>query len=166
MDEITAVQYFLNPGYIYVPNEPTVISTVLGSCVSVCLFDRKRRVGGMNHFRMPRTTDRHRATATYGNVATLALVSLMLANGSKSKHIEAQILGGAFNPEISTEDVGRENIRVARGVLTRKNIRIVSEDVGGCQGRKVVFNTHTNEVGILKVSALRRGDWAPYISDR
>ena len=45
--------YFLKPGYILIASKPTVISTVLGSCVSVCLYDRKRGAGGMNHFQLP-----------------------------------------------------------------------------------------------------------------
>ncbi|MFH1983348.1 MAG: chemotaxis protein CheD [Pseudomonadota bacterium] len=159
-------KYFLQPGYIYLPDTPTVISTVLGSCVSVCIFDRKRKSGGMNHFRFPITREREKATADYGNVATLALINMMTGNGTDPKHLEAQIIGGAYNPDISSEDIGRKNVWVARKVLVRNRIRIVSEDTGGSRGRKVVFHTLNNEVGIFKVENLRKGDWAPYASER
>ena len=158
--------YFLQPGYIYAPESPMAISTVLGSCVSVCLYDRKRKRGGMNHFRFPVTRDRGQATAAYGNVATLALVAMMLDSGSKTKDLVAQIVGGAYNPEVSVEDIGRENVRMARRILGSKKIRVISEDTGGTLGRKVVYNTTNNELAVIKVDALRKGDWGPYISDR
>lgn len=161
-----AVTYFLEPGYIFVATRPTVISGVLGSAVSVCLYDRKRKLGGMNQFQLPEVRDRRHATARYGNAATLALVRMMEENGCSVRSIEAQIMGGAFNRELSDEDIGRTNVAVARRVLGRKGIRIVSEDVGGTKGRKVVFNTGSNEIAVMKVDRLRAGDWYPYVDDR
>lgn len=160
------INYFLEPGYIFLATKPTVISGVLGSCVAVCLYDRKRGIGGMNHFQLPFIKEKHLATALFGNVATVTLVRMMTENGSKPKHLEAQIIGGAHNAKISTKNIGRENVQVARRLLTKKRIRIVSEDVGGEKGRKVVFNTHTNEVAVIKVEKLRAADWFPYEGDR
>lgn len=120
----------------------------------------------MNHFRYPVTRDRKKATADYGNVATLALINMMTGSGSDPRHLEAQIIGGAHNPDISTEDVGRRNVWVTRKVLIKKRIRVVSEDIGGRRGRKVVFHTLSNEVGIFKVVNIRKSDWMPYLSDR
>jgi chemotaxis protein CheD len=158
--------HLLEPGFIYVPRQPTCISAVLGSCVSVCLHDRKKRVGGMNHFRYPFIDDRTRATAVYGNVATIALIRMMIRNGSREKHLEAQILGGAFSPEMFATDVGRKNVAVARRTLERFRVRIVSEDVGGQRGRKFVFNTETAELAVMRVERLRKMDWYPYANDR
>ncbi|MFP3928935.1 MAG: chemotaxis protein CheD [Desulfobacteraceae bacterium] len=161
-----AANYFLKPGYIYVPEKPTVISTVLGSCVTVTLYDTKRRAGGINHFQLPSRSPGERPTARHGDAATVMLIRMMLGEGSKRKHLEAQILGGAFNPEVSSQDVGLENVRMARRVLSKYGIRIVSEDVGGARGRKIVFDTSANEVVVLKVERLRKGDWHPYVDDR
>jgi chemotaxis protein CheD len=158
--------YFLKPGYILVPDTPTVISTVLGSCVAVCLFDGARKTGGMNHFQMPSTGKPEEATARYGNVSTLALIAMMLEAGSQIRHLEAQIFGGAYHPKNGLQNVGQENIRVARQVLARKRIPIVSEDVGGEKGRKVVYNTNSNEVAVIKVDKIRQADWYPYLDQR
>lgn len=158
--------YFLQPGYIYAPQAPMAISTVLGSCVSVCLFDRKQHRGGMNHFRFPLIRDPQKATADYGNVATLALIAMIVDSGSRAKDLVAQIVGGGHNPEVAGEDIGARNVAMARKVLGRRNIRVVSEDTGGARGRKVVFNTANNELAVLKVDNIRKGDWSPYISDR
>jgi chemotaxis protein CheD len=163
---IAPADYFIEPGYILVAAQPAVISGVLGSCVSVCLFDRRRKVGGMNQFQYPFIGEKNRATAIYGNVSTLALIRMMIADGSKTKHLEAQIIGGGHNPALSSQNIGRENVRMARRILIRHRIRVASEDVGGEKGRKVVFNTHQNEVAVMKVSSLRSGDWYPYQENR
>jgi chemotaxis protein CheD len=158
--------YFLKPGYILVPEVPTVISTVLGSCVSVCLFDGSKKIGGMNHFPLPSTNKPEEATARFGNVATLALVGMMLENGSRIKDLEAQIFGGAFHPNTCPTNIGKENVEVARMVLARKKIPVVSEDVGGEKGRKIVYDTSTNQVVVIKVEKIRQGDWYPYLAQR
>ena len=158
--------YYLEPGYIFLAEKPTSISTVLGSCVSVCIYDRKRKVGGMNHFQVPFATDSDQATARFGNVATITLIRMMVHDGSKIKNLEAQILGGALNRKISQKDIGLENIMAARKILTREHIQITSEDVRGGKGRKVVFNTGNNEIAVIKVDKLREADWYPYRSNR
>lgn len=161
-DEPVPLNYFLSPGYIFLATKPAVISGVFGSCVSVCLYDRKRKTGGMNHFQFPYIREKDQATAVFGNAATLMLIRMMLDSGSELKHLEAQILGGAYNPLISSKDIGRENIIIARKILAKKGIKVVSEDVGGEKGRKVVFNTVTNEIAVIKVENLRKADWFPY----
>lgn len=161
-----AENYFLKPGYILVPEAPTIISTVLGSCVAVCLFDCARKIGGMNHFPLPSTANPKEATARYGNVATLTLIGMMLEGGSNIKNLEAQVFGGAFKRETCATNIGLENIKVARKILARKRIPIASEDVGGEKGRKIVFDTSLNEVAVIKVDKIRKGDWYPYLAQR
>jgi chemotaxis protein CheD len=158
--------YFLEPGYVFVATRPVIISGVLGSCVSVCLYDPKQKIGGMNHFRFPQTADRRKASTVYGNVATIALIRMMRNEGAKDRHLEAQIFGGAFNRAVSPKNIGRENVTAARRILARERIRIRSEDIGGEVGRKIVFNTASNEIAVLKVERLRAGDWFPYESNR
>ena len=158
--------YFLKAGYLFLATKSTVVSTVLGSSVSVCIYDRKRKLGGINHFQFPFTDEKNQATAKYGNVATIALVRIMVNDGSKIKHLEAQILGGAHNRKVSPKNIGLENIRTARKILNREKINIASEDVGGEKGRKIVFNTDTNEIAIIKVGKLRDKDWYPYAGYR
>lgn len=158
--------YFLKPGYIYLPSEPTVVSTVLGSCVAVVLWDHKRRKGGINHFQLPTCGGGDSPTARFGDASTTMLIRMMVQDGSRKTHLEAQIFGGAYNREVSTQNVGGENIRVARRVLARHGIRVVSEDVGGERGRKIIYDAAQNEVAVLKVERLRKGDWHPYQQDR
>lgn len=120
----------------------------------------------MNNFQLPYAPKADSATARYGNAATTALVEIFVRGGSEVTDLEAQIFGGACNPQNSGKDVGKENISVARKVLKKKDIRIVSEDVSGEKGRKVLFNTGSYEIAILKVEQLRKEDWYPYMSVR
>ena len=160
------IDYFLKPGFIYLPAKPTAISTVLGSSVAVSLWDRSLKIGGMNHFLYPCADTRDKATAQYGNVAVITLIRMMKSNGADLSKVQAQIFGGAFNPKESNRNVGKENLKAARSILNEFRIKIVSEDIGGELGRKVVFNTATCEIVILKVDRLRNSDWYPYRSER
>ncbi|MBU8850141.1 MAG: chemotaxis protein CheD [Desulfobacterales bacterium] len=154
--------YFLQPGYIFGPDNSVTISTVLGSSVSVYIYDRKNRIGGMNHFQLPYMATKGKTTALYGNVATITLIKIMGAREFPKKFFEAQIFGGAYNSKKSNKNIGRENIDIARQILLQNKISIISEDVGGEKGRKVVSNISTNEVAVLKVDTLREKDWYPY----
>ncbi len=163
--DIQIRDYYLSPGFIYVSEEPSLISTVVGSCVAVSLWDAKRECGAMAHFLYPATDERSQASAKYGNVAINYLIKLFLADGSKIKNLKAQIFGGAISPAGDCERVGPENVRAAKKILVRRKIPIVSEDVGGSMGRKIVYNTLKNEAIVYKVNQLRKGDWYPYIQE-
>lgn len=152
--------YSLEPGHIFFSSGNHVIRTVLGSCVAVCLWDRELGYGAMNHFLYPRIFDRTRATARFGNVATLKLVTMMQGAGSSAACMTAQIYGGAFPEGARGHNVGVDNVEVARRVLRKHAVRIVSEDVGGVLGRKILFDIQTGHVAVLKVNQLRLGDWA------
>ncbi len=164
----TIQEYFLRPGYIYLTREPTLISTVLGSCVAVTLWDKKLELGGINHFLFPMVNEPREATARYGNVAMNALIRLFLEEGSRKDALEAQIFGGACLPDSSREaqQVGEDNVSIGREILGRNGIPIISEDIGGTRGRKLIFNSLTNEVVILRVDRLRESDWYPYRDNR
>ena len=116
----------------------------------------------MNHFQLPYMAAKGKTTACYGNIATIALIKMMLSHDCRKENLEAQIFGGADDPKKNNRDIGRKNIDMARQILSKGNIFITSEDVGGEKGRKVVFNISTNEVAVLKVDRLRDMDWYPY----
>jgi len=151
--------YYLEPGYIFCATEPATVHAVLGACVAVCLWDKRLCFGGINHFLFPEIRERERATAKFGNAATLELVRLMERAGSKRDDLLAQILGGASPLAASGHTVGAKNIEAARAILRQKRLRICSEDVGGHMGRKVVFDSLTGHVAVLKVFELRQEDW-------
>ena len=143
IDPGNEVTYMLKPGFVYFCKGSSVVRSVLGSCVSVCLWDTKTKFGGVNHFLYPATNDKNQATAKFGNVATLALVRMMEEAGCRTQDIVAQIFGGGYPEGRSGDNVGKKNVEMARKVLERKNIKVVSEDIGGSMGRKIAFDMVT-----------------------
>ena len=157
------IDFYLAPGHIYLSHEPSLVSTVVGSCTAVSLWDSKKQYGGMAHFLYPFTGDRYKATAQYGNVAVKCLVTMLLEAGAKEKNLRAQIFGGALSTSSDCIKIAKENIKIAKKILRSYRINIISEDTGGNMGRKIVYNTHKNEAIVYKVNTLRQGDWYPYV---
>lgn len=151
--------YFLAPGYMYFAIRPEIIQTVLGSCVSICLWDSVQKWGCMNHFVYPFMKDKRKATPLYGNAATLGLIKMLDDSGSSRSDLKAHLLGGAHRENAGGPHLGDENIHVAREILRRKGIKIASEDVGGIMGRKVAFDVGTGQIAVLKVQKIRESDW-------
>jgi chemotaxis protein CheD len=159
------VDCYLPPGHIYLGREPSLIWTVLGSCVAVSVWDSRKMLGGMSHFLYPFTADRRKATARYGNVAIRYLVKMFLEDGTKGKNLKAQLFGGAQSDSADCSEIAKENLQMARMILKSYHIAVVSEDTGGTMGRKIVYNTQKNEAIVYKVNAIRRSDWYPYVDE-
>ena len=155
-----AVTYHLEPGYVYCSGKGAIIRTVLGSCVAVCLWDCKKNAGAMNHYMHPMYNEKENRTTYYGNIALPVLVNMMRREfGSSKKDLHAQIFGGGSLFNSKKIMVGEDNIKIARSFISKTGIRLVSEDVGGNMGRKILFDTATGQVAVLKVRQLRSEDW-------
>ena len=87
----------------------------------------------------------------------------MKDEGSLLQDLEAQIYGGAQPIQDDLRCLGKENVAIARKILKHHEIRIISEDVKGNMGRKIIFNTYTGEVVVLKVKQLRKTDWVEHV---
>jgi chemotaxis protein CheD len=141
-------------GEYYASDTPTVIGTLLGSCVAVCLFDPIRRVGGMNHILLPDRADvkGFNAPARYGiNAMELLINRIMNLNGGSRRFI-AKIFGGArLLPSIPDENSpGRQNVDFVETFLKQEQIRVSGMDVGGCLSRKILFHTDTGDVWVKR----------------
>jgi chemotaxis protein CheD len=139
---------FIHVGQIHVDVAPASISTILGSCVAVCLYDRKSGIGGMNHYLLPFWNGNSLQSPKFGNIAIPKLIESMLERGVDIKNIEAKIFGGAsMNISASSNMmIGEKNILVAREILKEYRIPIVAEDVGRENGRKIQFNLQNAKV--------------------
>ncbi|HXJ22921.1 MAG TPA: chemotaxis protein CheD [Polyangia bacterium] len=138
------VAYLLPAGISVVDGEsPHTIMTILGSCVSVCLWDRRGRGGGMNHYLLPRRGTGGQLSPRYGDVAIPALVRGLVARGSAPEDLRAKIFGGAHvvpGGDPSGKTLGAQNVEVALELLAADGVQILSDDVGGKRGRKLAFN--------------------------
>ncbi len=147
-------QIFLLPGQWAVPHEPSELTTILGPCVAVCLFDRARGVGGMNHFLLASGGAAGRERSRYGDTSCEDLVQCFFASGSRPGDLEARIVGGANVGRASGregESLGERNAEMARGVMRRHAIAVGFEDTGGANARRLRFRTGA---GILEVKTI------------
>lgn len=161
MDNLTIKKdYFLHQGYIYITNKPNNVYAVIGSCVVVCLWDKITHLAGLCHYKYPQAEQDTKNTPQYGNAAIPHLIKLMLEHGSKKIHIEAMLFGGA-DQHYKTK-TGNQNVSIAKKILKKHKIKIVSEDIGGIKGRKIIYHTATNQAVIYKVNNVRAADWYPY----
>ena len=125
--------------------------TILGSCVAVCLWDRKAGVGGVSHYLLPQGVGKGMSAHRYGNLAIPELIRRVLAIGARSNALQAKIFGGACLNAGGVSRLSAENIELARTYLAEAQIAIVAEDVGGSQGRKLVFRIPDGEAWVKAV---------------
>lgn len=142
--EIAFEEVTLWAGDLVAEARPLRMSTVLGSCVSVCLYDPARRIGGMNHFLVPRGGE----TPQHGEWSTARLIGQMRELGSSAASLEAKLFGGSapFNCPDTRESIGAANVLAARRVLEEHRISIVAEKVGVGAGMRMFFESWSGVV--------------------
>ena len=120
----------------------TVISTVLGSCIAVCLQDRVARIGGMNHFLLGEPNPAHYVSPEemqrYGLHAMELLINAMMQGGAVRARLKAHVYGGA-NVVAGLGSIGSNNAAFARRFMDAEGIAIGHVDVGGTHARRVEF---------------------------
>jgi chemotaxis protein CheD len=166
----------LKPGEIFISGTPHMVSTLLGSCVAIILFTPAYRVGAICHALLPMCREgkffscpekfRHVACSFRG------MLAMFRERGISCATIEAKVFGGADmfpnEPAISGKSsratVGRMNIAKAKELLAAEGIRIIAADVGGWQGRKILFRPNTGEVFLQRMN--RKIDWDAWSDQR
>ena len=144
-------------GELYASREHALISTVLGSCVSVCLYDPANKVGGMNHIFLPGTADlrEFNDSARYGINAMELLINRMLSLKAARRTLRAKVFGGGQLLNGSSEpgvfSTGEANIGFAFNFLCTEKIPVDSYNVGGTFARKIELDSLTGEVLLMKI---------------
>ncbi len=133
-------QVYLHAGQLATAATRTAITTVLGSCVAVCLHDPASGVGGMNHFLLPHPVGRERSVR-FGNVAVPELVDAVVRAGAARAALVAKVFGGAsvIGAFRGARNLGEENVELALRLLGEARIPVLDQDVGGARGRKLIF---------------------------
>ncbi len=133
--------------------DPNVcLSTILGSCISICLFDLQAALGGMNHFLLPGDLDTNANDRRYGVNAMELLINKLLSMGANRYNLQAKVFGGA-SMNASLRDIGKLNGEFAHRFLQLENIPIISESIGGYNARRLRFWPTTGVVKQLIVPA-------------
>ncbi len=153
----------LLPGDYYVTTTGEQISTVLGSCVSACIRDRRTGIGGMNHFMLPLDASKGTsswgtavsAATRYGNVAMERLINDILKLGSRRDCLEVKLVGGGKVLEGLVIDVGARNIEFVRKYVADEGFTVLGEDLGDIFPRKVHYSPSTGKLRVKKLNSLR-----------
>ncbi len=130
--------------------------TVLGSCVSACMRDRRQGIGGMNHFMLPDAggdgRDPLSATARYGAFAMEILINQLLKAGARRADLEAKVFGGAnVMSGFTHANGGQRNAIFGRDFLSTERISVIAEDLLDIYPRKVYYFPRTGRVMVRKL---------------
>jgi chemotaxis protein CheD len=154
--------HFMHPCTLFVHREEHWVSTILGTCISVCLWDPCLALGGINHYMLPLWNGEGLATPKYGNIAIELLLEKMLALGSRQERLTAKIYGGSrvIAGDAAPISIGDRNAALAREILSSYGIPIAAAETGGALGMKIQFNTRT---GIVLFARLPKN--TPFVPD-
>lgn len=151
LGSVSTNSHFLHAGQVYVSSHREAIVLILGSCVAVCLWDSTSGIGGATHYLLPSWDGRGASSARYGNVAIAGLLQKLADAGAHRDKLRAKVFGGGCLFDIMREGrpnhdhLGRRNVEIAKEILTKERIPIISSDVGGDRGKRVTFHAQNGE---------------------
>lgn len=148
---MTMADTIIGIGGLDVARGPNTLTTLgLGSCVGICLFDRVRKIGGMAHIMLPKSSTGDTTSTKYADVAFEVLLRKMIQAGANPALLIAKLAGGAhmFSSSVNNDimKVGERNVDMCRQLLRNKPIAIVSEDTGGELGRTIILDCATGNL--------------------
>ncbi len=140
-------------------SDSTLVTYALGSCVGICLYDQRAKIGGLAHIMLPCSKDVPNATDNYKKFADTGIYLLakeMVSKGADFKSLTAKIAGGAqmFASANSTFNIGERNVNAVKQVLGNNHIQIIAEQTGSNIGRTIFFNVDT---GMVEVKSAMKG---------
>lgn len=143
----------LKQGDYLVSDEPILMTTVLGSCVSACVFDPVAKIGGMNHFLLPDAgnSDLGSGSFRYGVHAMEILVNTLVKKGASHQRLQVKVCGAADVVSGITNKVGACNEIFIRRYIRTENLTLAAQDLGGLSPRRVVFNPQDGRLRIKKL---------------
>ena len=153
---------YLKPAEMCFVKKPLLIKTILGSCITVTMFNHRAGAAAACHALLPTCSQEspcHNAICKQRNKYVDCIIPQMLKQFKKMKidpsEIEVKLFGGADMFESSGKGsarVGSMNVEMARQVLAKYGLRLKSFDVGGTSGRKILFDTKTGEVWMKRLN--------------
>jgi chemotaxis protein CheD len=149
--------FYLQPGEIHFYTIPAKVITVLGSCISIIMYNENRRIGSICHAVMPSLTHAKKCHRPVKNIFQYVdssvewMISRFNEYGIPKINIEVKIFGGAeifSTGEAGKNDfaVGRKNVEAALGIIEQKQLKLKAWNIGGNKGRRLVFYTDTGDV--------------------
>ena len=142
------------PGEYFVTTADILLVTVLGSCVTACIRDRDKGLGGMNHFMLPDASEGGMlsSSARYGVYAMEVLLNHLLKLGARRSSLEAKVFGGGkVLASLSQAQVGEKNAQFVLDYLNTERIPVVAQDLLDVYPRKVYFFPASGRVMMKKL---------------
>jgi chemotaxis protein CheD len=148
------------PGQYHAGTGPVGITTVLGSCVSTCLWDPQRRIGGMNHFMLPGDNGTAASpvprSARFGVYAMELLINEMLKIGAERRRLVAKVFGGGRVLQgFGSLDVGARNCEFVLEFLEVEGIPVLARDLMDSYPRKLHFSPDSGKVLLKRLDRTR-----------
>ncbi len=152
-DDVIAID--VPTGMIVTGNNPKILRVLgLGSCVAVTFYSPEKKIGAMAHVVLPSSLKAKtpEIKGKYANTAIKRLVTLFKRKKVKLEDIEVKITGGSnmlasFKSDIF--DVGKKNIKAVKEELSKNNLKISGQNVGGNRGRTIYFHTKDGHIDIF-----------------
>ena len=143
------------PGEFFVSDADMLVVTTLGSCIAACLWDRDRRIGGMNHFMLP---EGQGDSGRYGSYAMELLINELMKRGASRSALEAKVFGGGAGiAAMTTLNVGERNTQFVLDYLRTERIPVVSKDVLDTCARKVCLLPASGKVLMKRLAPANAG---------
>ncbi len=156
--DVSLLNVYLKPAEMHITDRPTIIATVLGSCVAVVMFCDRTRLAGMCHSMLPLNggTNGH-DPYRYVDSSIAYMIKRFESQGIKRNEIKVKLFGGADVLYYIEEDkerhtVGKKNVAKALEIINNEKLNLLMSDVGGTSGRKIFFFTHTGEILLKRLS--------------
>lgn len=145
-------------GELAVATHPQLLVTqALGSCVGVCLWDPRSRIGGMAHVMLPSAPASFSGRAhRFADLAIPALLERMRSMGARESGLVAKLAGGSamFKGESGIDTIGGRNVEAVKRQLALHGIKIKASDTGGSHARTIELLLDT---GVLLVRSYTFG---------
>ncbi len=143
--------------YLTAQNPDRLVAYGLGSCVGIALYDPRLKLGGLAHAMLPLSQfhPQSKSRGKFVDTALEELLGIMKKVGGRQKRLQAKLVGGAnmFTSIVRNPlPIGLRNIMAAREILKNYQIPIVSEEVGGMQGRTMFFSLSDGRIQIRKLN--------------
>lgn len=146
------------PGEYFVSDQPMIVYTVLGSCVSACIRDPLVGVGGMNHFMLPKPkeagTDSWGESTRYGSYAMESLINEILKRGGVKSRLEIKLFGAGRIYE-GNIDVGARNAEWVLEYIKTEGLKACKTDLGDILPRKIYYFTESGRVLMKKIEKVK-----------
>lgn len=113
-----------------------LVTYSLGSCLGVAAYDPRAGVGGLLHFMLPDSRinpEKAQAQpAMFADTGLTVFLDELFSLGATRKTLQVKLAGGAkVLKDGEFFDIGRRNLMMAKKLLWKNNLPILSEDTGG-----------------------------------